>query len=190
MTSMRSRHTRARSRIDERGLASFEFVLSLPILLVMTLLAFNVARQARVRLEVINATREGAYRSAYGLSSALDLLQIPMTSAGQPIAVTTSAVTQPTPSNLLQQLRAGQSDADARTSILNGQQDGVQQSAGFAFFFGSRTLPLWDFVVKDSYTTIAAAAWERTDFPIGYDRYLDGDVSLDSWMPDAFPRGH
>lgn len=162
----------------------------MPVLMFLVLLSFNVARMGRNRLEVINAAREGAYANAYGFSLMMAQSFPPSTSAGQPITVSSAPTILSSGGDLLTVLEGGAGNQDPRIGILEGEPNGVVETqASASLFFSSPAILNINFVTPDAYYVVAAPAWERVDFPRGYDTYLSGDLPGVTWfyvMPSAF----
>jgi hypothetical protein len=187
-----SRTDRIRRR--QRGLATLEFVLALPVILFMMLLTYNVLLLSQTRLDAINNARLHAMLTAYGLDSILTLLTtLQTTASGLPILSTTDADMLSPEGDLLTVIDDGGGDPTQRAQILNSQPTGVQKTTSHAALFGTTYVPIWNLDISDNYAIVAAPAWERADFPIGYDQYLAGDDLVfdppvfGSLMPRAFP---
>ena len=170
------------------GLASFEFVLCLPILLVLILLLFNVASLALTRIDVLVAARNGAMAEAYGLSRVLRLLDPPLAANGEYIFVSVSQRELSRQSRFFTYLRRNSADA-TRTQVFNAPDSSPHVGVAQAFFFGDRPLGIFDFAVEGRHATFAQPIWERTSssrMRLGHDRYLD-TREVHRALPNAFP---
>lgn len=182
--------TRASS---ERGLASLEFLLAIPVLVFIVLLIVNVAMLAMTRLDVLYGARSAAFESANGLSAALRVIDPPVARNGEPI-FTSLERRDNSATRFLPWLRnAG--DSGSRSTVAldtrNGGQRVVSSShvaTASTFFFGDRPLGVFGAVVEAEFAATTEPLWLREDMVLGYDRQLDSIRGLNRALPDAFPR--
>jgi len=176
----RQRCCQCRPASLERGLASLELVLCLPIILVLAVLALTVVQIGLERIDTQTRARTGAYVQAFDLPPREQRKQ-GKSSAGVNFVTTMG----------LREERFGPLDATeaAPTTVIAETNHLARRSLGG-----------WNVTIGSKHAVIAAPIWERQQLPLGYDQYLrsrlkdaDYDFGIFSGnasaaLPDVFPK--
>lgn len=185
-------HSRA-SR--ERGLASLELALCLPIIMILTILALSVAQIGHRRLEMQASARNAAYATALGLNR----LASSDTEGGmnkQALKVSHPAAASQAGDDFINAMQM----RHARFGDLHAAQVVPTTLAAQSQFYSRPALGGWNLTVRDQHAVVAAPIWEREQLPLGYDRYLRARLKDASYnavlfsgnasaaMPEIFPK--
>jgi hypothetical protein len=188
--------------VRDCGLASLEFILSLPILLVIVLFVTNMVTAWQLKLDVTVVARSAAHIYA----GILDRFQIPTVTQGfngKLILVSQQKSASSAGSDFLSVMRGSDS---SRTNVLNAASIGPTGASASTIFIAARQFPIMKFLIRDTFAVVATPIWERQSFPVGYDRFmrdqLKGDTlsiplgfgftlysaSANDALPDIFPK--
>lgn len=184
------------SRRRQRGLASLELALLIPILVVIVYLAVTITKLGHVRLDVQAAARTSAYAAAYGVNRLGNVA-----AASRPyvasVRITSRTAGATAGSDFLDVARA----RHARFQALHGASVAPTARAAEAVYVAPRVFGAWRQTLREQHATVAAPIWEREQIPLGYDRYLRNrlraariDVGIlfngnaSDAMPNVFPK--
>lgn len=152
---------------SQRGLASLEFVLCLPIVLLLTLLAMAVTRLGHLRLDVQVSARNSAHAYAKGLDQ-LAPIDSGSDWKGAQLQIDHSGPGSDTGVDFLDDMD-GRHD---RVGVLGDADVTATVDRAESTFVSQRQLGFWEQTVAEEHAVIAATIWEREDLPRGYDQYL------------------
>jgi hypothetical protein len=186
-----------RTEHRQRGLASLEFVLILPILIVITFLAVAMARLGHLRLDMQISARNQAYEDAYGWKSASNPglpfgLGATDIDKETPWYVPGTTVTHPTvTANAGDNFYAESATGHERFGILrfNGVPTKITPTAyaSSTNYQAVRALGSWQITVREQYAVAAVPIWERKQIPIGYDQYLYDELRKVHFVVPGIP---
>jgi len=184
-----------RSPDKQRGLASLELALCLPLIMGLVILAVTIVQIGHRRLEMQSSARNTAYAQALGLTRLASTDSNGGMNNGA-LRVTHPAATSVAGGNFIAAMGMGH----ARFGELHAAKVAPTTVAAHSEFFSRPALGGWQLTVSEEHSVVAAPIWEREALPLGYDRYLrarlkdaEYDVVLFSGnasytMPDIFPK--
>lgn len=179
-----------RTEIRQRGLASTEAILVLPLLLLLFILALHAAQILLLKQENQTAARTLAWRQA--LFGSLCFIP-PRDSHDGTLLGATCAGDKQSESFAGRYLGAlGQ--GGSYTGQLSGEirKTGVPERVRVtarALYKAGREQPLDWFLLADQHSLEPLSpGWTRKELPIGYDAYLKGVLNSRTLFPDYFPK--
>lgn len=172
----------------QRGVASVEAALALPLLVLMAVFAYDTARIMLIKQDVTVEARTAAWRNSLldgqCVGGALGMV------AGRSIGSQCSDDDN-FGQSFISELQAGPKGqelmAELRAQVPDGRDypaihRGIAQGQFSPFFRG-----MGQYTVMAQHSVDARKVWERVDMPVGYDHYLRDQVDSDVLFPDFFP---
>lgn len=178
-----------RAERRQRGLASLEFVLITPVLIIVTFLAMAMVKLGHLRLDMQISARNQAYEKAYGWKMLFANIDdetrwyVPGTVVDHPDAS----------ANAGDNFYAASATGHERFNILRDSVARENKSmnpmvgAAHTRYQAVRMLGRWQIDVREQYAVVAQPLWLRTQVPIGYDQYLYDELKKVRFVIPGIP---
>jgi hypothetical protein len=175
----------SRAEFRQRGLASLEFVLVLPILLVITFLAVAIVKLGHLRLDMQISARNQAFEDVFGwkIPFLADIdsqtrWYVPGTTVTHPAATSTAG----------DNFYSASATTEQRFDILRANTTiNPTAHASSTEYQAVRVLGGWRINVREQYAVVAVPLWERRQIPLGYDQYLYDELKDVNYVVPGIP---
>ena len=175
----------------QRGLASLEFVLITPVLIIVTFLAMAMVKLGHLRLDMQISARNQAYEKAYGWKipffADIDTethWYVPGTIVDHPQDATSNAG-----DNFYNRAAAEHERFNILRDSVAKESKAITPMMGVSHtnYQAVRMLGRFKIDVREQYAVAAQPLWLRTQIPIGYDQYLYDELKKVSFIVPGIP---
>ncbi|MFT7460614.1 MAG: hypothetical protein ACI909_003302 [Planctomycetota bacterium] len=178
----------------QQGIASVEFVLIIPFMLVFILLAVKAFEVSKIRLLADEEARNMAWMAVMFGSECPDKLSFVRSveeQFGGRLLPGKCKIHDQAAQRFDRIVTTGPERRYQgelyRDFVGRGNVPVIVQAESRFFYIISASDWLGDFLFKGSHAVDAAPVWELSVFPGGYDRYLEGQIGSDLLFPGYFP---
>lgn len=175
----------------QRGIASVEAVLLLPIVLLFIVVLLHVTKIHKTHNQTIVDSRFNAWREIAGVRG-FSILPTQVAINGEPIDTTVRQKSSGDQDGLIEAMRnrgdqhyAGKSDD--LTQVLEAQNHDMTLATSKVSYVGDRKLQHWKFDIQQRHAVVGTPIWSGEDLPIGYDNYLRNTLNSKLLFIDLFP---